>query len=251
MSDHIQEQLIAYFNEVAERNVGQTKLEFTRIYNRIYQKYEVMFREISDAAETAEDRGAEINKIAAFIPEYVQGVLLKGASKRKADVLLVDYNMQMVVFVLPMFNQTELEACKEVSNAMVKIWNQTFSVSIGNTEINQIQTGFKQRLCFITTAVCRSMDKPDDCYELTTLRAYRDQYLLQECQEQELVEEYYRIAPDIVKYIDRQPSCDIIYKNILEEYIQPCIQLIETGENEACREHYIKMVRTLQEQYTS
>ena len=251
MSDHIQELLIAYFNEVAERNVGQTKLEFTRIYNRIFQKYEMMFCEISDAVEAAEDRDAEINKIAALIPQYVQGVLLKGISKRKADVLLVDYNMQMVVFVLPMFNQLELEACKEVSAVMVKLWNQTFSVSIGNTEYNQIQTGFKQRLCFITTAVCKSMNKPDDCYELRTLRAYRDQYLLQECQEQELVDEYYRIAPDIVKDIDRQPSCDIIYKNILEEYIQPCIQLIEEGENEACKELYIKMVRTLQEKYTS
>ena len=251
MSDHIQEQLIAYFNEVAERNVGQTKLEFTRIYNRIYQKYEVMFREISEAVEAAADREAETDKIAAYIPAYVHDVLLARVSKRKADVLLVDYNMQMVVFVLPMFNQTELEACKEVSAALVKIWNKTFSVSIGNTEINQIQTGFKQRLCFITTAVCKSLNKPDDCHELTTLRAYRDQYLLQECQEQELVEEYYRVAPDIVKHIDRQPSCDIIYKNILEEYIQPCIQLIEAGKNEACKELYMKMVRTLQEKYTS
>ena len=32
--------------------------------------------------------------------------------------------------------------------------------------------------CYITTAVCRSMDKADNCYELTTLREYRDGYLL-------------------------------------------------------------------------
>ena len=34
--------------------------------------------------------------------------------------------------------------------------------------------------CFITSAVCESFGKPDDCYELTMFRSFRDNYLAKE-----------------------------------------------------------------------
>ena len=32
--------------------------------------------------------------------------------------------------------------------------------------------------CFLTTATVKYMGKPDDCYELTVLRDFRDKYML-------------------------------------------------------------------------
>lgn len=100
--------------------------------------------------------------------------------------------------------------------------------------------------CYITTAVCNSFGKADDCYELVMLRNFRDFYLLKtECGEQ-LVKEYYCMAPKIVKKIDQLPERDNIYLEIWETYLQHCIKFIQTNELEACKNLYVKMVKQLE-----
>jgi hypothetical protein len=61
--------------------------------------------------------------------------------------------------------------------------------------------------CFITTAVCEMFDKPDDCYELTMFRNFRDEYLKKQSDGEMLIVECYQIAPIIVSRIDRQGPC--------------------------------------------
>ena len=97
--------------------------------------------------------------------------------------------------------------------------------------------------CYITTAVCESLNKPDDCYELTTLRKYRDEYLLSTESGREIVEEYYNIAPTIVKRIGRQDDAGEIYRGIWDEYLSPCIHLIEKGRKEECKDRYSEIGR--------
>lgn len=103
--------------------------------------------------------------------------------------------------------------------------------------------------CFITSAVCQSLGKPDDCYELTTFRAFRDNWLYKQPGGQELIKEYYRVAPQIVKNIDARMDKATIYTNILEHYLRPCLSLIEQGKNKQCRDLYEKMVNHLIAQY--
>ena len=110
--------------------------------------------------------------------------------------------------------------------------------------------GLKRGLfCYITTAVCRSLDKPDDCCELTALRKYRDEYLLMSDGGRKLVEEYYNIAPTIVKRINKEKDAGEIYRGIWQDYLSPCIRLIEEDRNEECREVYSRMVRRLESDY--
>ena len=77
----------------------------------------------------------------------------------------------------------------------------------------------KEFYCYITTAVCKSLNKPDDCYELNLLREYRDQYLMG-TKDGEICKEYYNIAPTIVKRIDRSPDASEIYADIWEKYFK-------------------------------
>jgi len=104
-------------------------------------------------------------------------------------------------------------------------------------------------LCFITTAVCNYFNKPDDCYELTTLRKFRDTWLAIQPDGKELVEEYYSIAPGIVKAIDGSPKKDQVYMYIWNHYIEPCIRLIELGANDTCKKLYIEMVNELKDEF--
>ena len=97
--------------------------------------------------------------------------------------------------------------------------------------------------CFLTTAVCEYLGKADDCEELTTLRAYRDNWLAKQPGGRELIEEYYAIAPGIVRAMKESARYGEICEELLARYIRPCLALIAEGKNEECKQLYMEMVR--------
>ena len=107
----------------------------------------------------------------------------------------------------------------------------------------------KKSGCFITTAVCNSSNKIDDCYELQMFRRFRDNWLLKQIDGEKLIAEYYRIAPSIVNEIDKCPDSKIIYNNIWNYYLRKCLTMIENNENEKCKQLYIMMVQSLKQKY--
>ena len=105
--------------------------------------------------------------------------------------------------------------------------------------------------CFVTTAVCASFNKPDDCFELTAFRKFRDEWLAAQPDGKSLIAEYYSIAPAIVKKINTLSDAAQIYKNIWQKYLEPCLNFIRNGDNLACKNKYVEMVRTLKKKYLS
>lgn len=103
--------------------------------------------------------------------------------------------------------------------------------------------------CFITTAVCSSFGKPDDCYELTAFRNFRDGWLSEQSDGRALIDEYYAIAPKIVEQIDRLSESAEIYKAVRENYLSKCLALIEGGDYERCRQQYVAMVKELRDRF--
>ena len=75
----------------------------------------------------------------------------------------------------------------------------------------------KSDSCFITIAVCDSFYKSDDC-------------------------QYYAIAPQIVKNINKLAGADKIYLNIWDKYLEPCLSYIEQGKNKQCKSVYVQMI---------
>ena len=122
-------------------------------------------------------------------------------------------------------------------------------VSPGGSQPQPTPTPHKRGLCFITTAVCKYFAKPDDCYELTTLRNFRDNWLAATRSGKALIKEYYEVAPKIVEKINALDNQEEVYRGLWDNYISPCIQLIELGMYEDCRELYIKMVTELKNVY--
>lgn len=105
--------------------------------------------------------------------------------------------------------------------------------------------------CFITSAVCESFDKPDDCAELTAFRYFRDNWLINQPDGQQLIDEYYAVAPEIVRRINERADSAEIYLEIWVEYLDPCYDLIQRGEYLACKQKYVEMVRRLQREFKS
>lgn len=99
--------------------------------------------------------------------------------------------------------------------------------------------------CFITTAICKDQGKPDDCDELTILRKYRDEILLPSYVGKQAVQEYYAIAPAIVKAIDAmgEEKASAIYTFLNAVYLQKAIVHIRNGDHFSALDTYTEMVR--------
>lgn len=71
----------------------------------------------------------------------------------------------------------------------------------------------------MTTAICESLGKEADCYELRLLKDYRDQYMESDPERKEMVDEYYDIAPTIVKRMDRCDNRKELYQDLYDRYL--------------------------------
>lgn len=104
------------------------------------------------------------------------------------------------------------------------------------------------RDCFLTTACVEHAGLPDDCDELTVMRAFRDSFLCQFEEGRLLIDHYYRIAPRIVERIRRAPDRNRVLDWILRE-VRATASAIGRGESEAAIARYAAMVLKLQLRY--
>ena len=103
--------------------------------------------------------------------------------------------------------------------------------------------------CFITTACCEVLGKADDCYELTTFRDFRDNWLRHQNGGESLIKEYYEIAPKIVKAINESDNSINVYLQIWEQYLKDCLSCIEMKDFEKCKTIYVSMCEELKNKY--
>lgn len=103
--------------------------------------------------------------------------------------------------------------------------------------------------CFVTTAVCSSLNKPDDCEELQLMRHFRDSFLLLSDNGNSLVMEYYRIAPEIIKKINMQHNAKDVYHFLYQNFILPSLDALKEGERNKAIDCYIRMVLSLSKAY--
>lgn len=103
--------------------------------------------------------------------------------------------------------------------------------------------------CYLTSACIESKRLPDDCYELTTLRSFRDTWLSSTEEGKAIIKEYYTIAPSIVSAINKKDNNKVIYDRIYDEMVVPCVKFIEAGKYQETVELYRSMTRKLQEEF--
>ena len=244
--EKIRNELIAVFEETM--NCKFRKKHYASDMEEMLEKHSAFLQETIEQCEKSEEMR---DFVVSCIPEYALSRLREISSKRKRELAAFDYNLNMVAYFLPLLGEMESEIKEEFIRDITETWNKQIpDAKIAFSSYENIKKGFRRSVfCYITTAVCRSLGRPDDCYELNTLRDYRDSYLLSTDEGREIVQEYYNIAPTIVKRIDKKAEADEIYENIWKTYLSPCITMIENGENEKCRDVYSSMVRKLEARY--
>lgn len=89
--------------------------------------------------------------------------------------------------------------------------------------------------CFLTTACMRHFLKEfdDNCYELTVLRWFRDNFVSRED-----IKHYYVIAPSIVDAINNNKDTNQIYDYIYDNVVDYCVKQIELGNYDVAYDRY-------------
>lgn len=247
--EELKKELVAFFIEAKKYQPLFKRKTYEEGFKECYASYSNLIDRAIQACETSENREAAVEALAGAIPEYVHGKLLE-LPKRSREREMVDYNLLLVTFVIPTIVYKKEEIRNAFADKIIELWNRTpVTLKIQKSDFETLNGSFKTRPCYITTAVCEMQDKTDNCYELEMLRSYRDEYLIFQPEGEQVVREYYDIAPTIVNRINKSGKAKEIYGNIYETYIIPCLSLIEEGKPEECQSVYVEMVRTLQKEY--
>lgn len=100
--------------------------------------------------------------------------------------------------------------------------------------------------CYLTSACMKYFQEKfdDNCYELTVLRWFRDNFVSKED-----IEHYYEVAPIIVEIINREEKSDIIYDYIYDNIVDYCVEQIEQGNYAHAYSRYKNSILILEEKF--
>lgn len=247
MNEEIKSGMIALYEDSMTVAKHFSKKNYDQDVTYLKEKYKDVLQLIKAECD---DSDADLEDLIACVPEKVAKDMEAVTSKRKREMKLLDYNLAMVSFFVPLIGDIRSEQAPELASAIVERWNTTFpETKIGMSTLAAIEGGFKKGLCYVTTAVCKSLNRPDNCHELTLLRRYRDEYLLGTMSGNDIIRQYYNIAPTIVKRINRSPDAAAVYEKIWKEYLSPCVDMIEKNQMDGCKDLYTDMVHELEQKY--
>jgi len=101
--------------------------------------------------------------------------------------------------------------------------------------------------CYLTTACMQHMQEhfDDKCYELETLRWFRDKYVSKED-----IKHYYETAPIIVEGINKNQYCKEMYNGIYNSVVEPCVKDIEQQNYQSAYDRYKNSILILEEQFS-
>lgn len=103
--------------------------------------------------------------------------------------------------------------------------------------------------CYITSACMYARGLADDCYELETLRNFRDTWLKGSEEGQAFIKQYYEIAPKVVSAINDTNDSKSVYEMLYSKMVKPCVELIEQKKYQETLELYKNMTLQLEREY--
>lgn len=149
------------------------------------------------------------------------------------------------------------QAAKEAGlvDEVVHGLSETVTILVPKTdEAKAEKAGWKNGMdekskCFITTASIEANGLTDDCYELNTLRAFRDEYVRNLPNGDQIVREYYETAPRIIAGINEMENSREIYLTLYEHLVTKSLNFIHSGEKVKAFMNYLKVVNELKKRY--
>jgi hypothetical protein len=101
-----------------------------------------------------------------------------------------------------------------------------------------------EQSCFLTTACCDVLGLGDDCFELRTLRRYRDDVLAKTREGRAAIAAYYRIAPAVVARLEQRRAGPRLL-SVYARFVLPSAIAARLGLNRLAFRLYRRMMQDL------
>ena len=98
--------------------------------------------------------------------------------------------------------------------------------------------------CFVTTACCNVLGLDDDCFELQSLRRYRDDVLAKQTGGAEAIARYYAKAPRILAQLSTE-TCESRLLSVYARFVLPAAVAAKLGLNALAYRLYMRMLNEL------
>lgn len=247
----------ALLEQAEERTAEFGKETYEASFMRYLEQNLELWKLMTASCAGEEDaKRADCEAVARAIASEAESIRCRETKRHKKDTVRLNLNLYMVSYFLPALDEYYRQYAgprrqiKALTDAVCREW-ETYPDSghIEASDYMTIRQGFKNKLCFVTTAVCTGLHKPPDCRELTLMKRYRDEYLLRQEDGESLIREYYDIAPTIVKRIAKEEDPVKEYRFLWDSYISRCVALLEEEKPEECRDVYTQMMCYLRQKY--
>ncbi len=180
-------------------------------------------------------QSSEVRDLAPWIGGKAQG--LESVKHVRAELVTQDRRIEI-------FDAT-LEGTAEAMAEMARMADHNHAVlgmreAADEDESAQSQGGG----CFITSACCEGLGRPDDCWELRTLRRFRDDVMLASADGRRDVATYYRVAPALARALRANGGRRAFLRLYLSD-ILPSALAAACGLERLARARYTAMMRRL------
>lgn len=243
----------AVCREYKEKVKAFKKDSYSGLFENHKQENYAFYTSIRQILDSTEDRVVldySYRQIAGAFIEEQKAALEQIKKKNDKFSMQMDKNMFMVIYVLPSIKEIRNGKADELAEVICGEWRKAFKDSnISAADYDSIAQGFKRKLCYVTTAVCRNLNKGEDCEELRMIKDFRDGYLSSTKEGLALIDEYYDIAPTLVKRIAKDADAHEKYVWLWNTYLAPCVAYIKNGQPEDCKETYCAMMEVLRKEY--
>ena len=237
-------------NEIFSRRIALKNLRQST-YPHEFESYSALLLPAlkSYSLAATESDGAADHFAGVLLDRFLQQFEREGI-KKENDPRFFDCRYMIVAFTVPAILEQNTPAANTLADCFLAKWNERYPKNpLGKSDFETINSGFRKKFCFITTAVCSSLGKADDCTELNKFRKFRDEWFSKTPEGQAKISEYYLFAPMIVSAIDRSENIESVYRSIWENYLTHCLELIDSGNREECAKKYEGMIVELERKW--
>ncbi len=124
--EQIREELVSLFEDMLAQLGSFKKKTYAGAFEKGLQEHKKVVADIEELCshcDTEEECLRAREEIARAIPEHAKERMEK-VRKFQRNQKSTEYNLNMVVYVMPILNYTKSENCEKISMRMVEVWNE-------------------------------------------------------------------------------------------------------------------------------
>lgn len=143
--EYVKRGLISLFDDMMTQLDNFEKKTYKSAFDEGYKKYEPMLLKFSSDLDQMQEAEKEVvvEELAAVLPDYAKQELKKVFFLNRSRQSM-EYNMNMVLYIIPTLMNCEDKNCERLAKRIVELWNEkkVVSMTLQLSTFEEIAAGF-------------------------------------------------------------------------------------------------------------